>query len=99
MAEATVLLVSSDARSNPKSSRAGFTGIGLQGRKLTKFGPLSANDGDTVTTGITNIVEVAWASDSGASDGATSWTAAGVVTINTSALPTVGTLYVWSGGS
>lgn len=102
MATATVTLVSSDDRTNPKPGNRGDAANGLLGTqslarcKLRKYKVSIANDGDEFETGLTGIIETAWAGDAFTDQVQPSFSQTGRVSFNCTAGAATGTLYVWS---
>lgn len=101
MAAVTILAQSSDERTNPHAT-TGAAGLPAQKKlsqcKLRKFGPIaSAASGDTLETGITSIVEVAWKGNGGTDQCNPHFDATGLVTFDNDGGAVQGVLYVWSG--
>lgn len=97
MAAVTVADQTTDDRSNP---RATGNGVPLQGRKHRKFGLITVTTtGDTLETGISNIVELAWRPTAVTDQVAPVLTvqATGTVAFVAAAGGETGYLHVWSG--
>ena len=103
MAAVTVDTQSTDNRTNPKPHLRTGVPLGMTKRslnrcKLRSFGTINIGaDQDTLDTGITSIVEVAWAGTSSTDLAQPTWDAAGQITFTTAGGTASGTLYVWSG--